>query len=57
MLESVRLLVVIAAAILAGCTPAPPPRDSSGIDATQEDWYAKGVEQLAAMDRGSYTLT
>jgi hypothetical protein len=46
----------MAAAILAGCAPAPPPKDSSGIDATQEDWYPKAVEQLAAMDRQAQSL-
>jgi hypothetical protein len=45
-----RLLAIIAAMILAGCAPAPPPIQPSQIDATREDWYGKSVDQLAAMD-------
>jgi hypothetical protein len=42
-----RLLVILAAAFLAGCEQAPaPPRD-----ATKEPWYRDAVEQLTAMNR------
>ncbi len=42
-----RLLVILAAAFLASCEPAPaPPRD-----ATKEPWYHDTVEQLTAMNR------
>jgi hypothetical protein len=42
-----RLLVILAAALLASCeqTPAPP------LDATKEPWYRETVEQLTAMNR------
>jgi hypothetical protein len=43
----VRLLAILAAALLSGCAPAPaPPRD-----ATKEAWYGKTAQQLAAMNR------
>jgi hypothetical protein len=42
-----RLLVILAAAFLAGCEQAPaPPRD-----ATKEPWYRETLEQLTAMNR------
>ena len=42
-----RLLVILAAAFLAGCEQPPtPPRD-----ATKELWYRETVEQLTAMNR------
>jgi hypothetical protein len=42
-----RLLVILAAAFLAGCeqTPAPP------RDATKEPWYRDAIRQLTAMNR------
>ncbi len=51
-----RLLAIIAAVVLAGCAPAPPPVELPKIDATQEDWYPKAVEQLAGMDRQAESL-
>jgi len=49
-LKTVRLLVVVAVAILAGCAPAPPPTKPSKIDITQEAWYDSAVRQLASMN-------
>jgi hypothetical protein len=49
-LKTVRLLVIIAAAILAGCALAPPPAAPAKIDVTQEAWYDNAVAQLAAMN-------
>jgi hypothetical protein len=46
----------MAAAILAGCAPGPPPVASSQIDATAEAWYGKAVEQLAQMDHQAESL-
>jgi hypothetical protein len=43
-------LVIIAAAILAGCASAPPPAAPAKIDVTQEAWYGNAVAQLAAMN-------
>ena len=47
---------VVAALILVGCAPAPPPATSSKADPTEEVWYGKAVEQLAGMDRQAKTL-
>jgi hypothetical protein len=53
-----RLVAVMAAAILAGCAPvpSPPARETPEIDATREAWYGEAVEQLAAMDRQAQSL-
>lgn len=51
-----RPVVVIAAAMLAGCAPAPKPARSSQADLTQEAWYGKAVEQLTSMDRQAEDL-
>ena len=56
MLESVRLVVIMAAAILAGCAPAPPPKAASKIDPASEAWYGEAVERLAAMNRQAESL-
>jgi hypothetical protein len=57
MLEGVRFAALIAGAILAGCAPAPAPKQPSQvIDATQEAWYGKAVAQLAAMNRQAQSL-
>ena len=45
-----RLAVIIAAAILAGCAPAPLAPEPSKIDVTQEPWYRNAAQQLAAMN-------
>jgi len=42
-----RLLVILAAAFLASCEPAPAPPH----DATKEPWYHDTVEQLTSMNR------
>jgi len=46
-LREVRILVIIAAAILCSCATGPAP----GQDATKEPWYAQTAEQLASIDR------
>ena len=50
------MLLIVGTVILAGCAPAPTPVESSKIDATQEGWYGKAVEQLTAMDRQAESL-
>jgi hypothetical protein len=45
----VRILVTIAAAILAGCSTTPPPKPLP-VDATTQPWYHSAVEQLQAMN-------
>ena len=42
-----RLLAILAAALLTGCAPAPAPQR----DATKEAWYGEATQQLAAMNR------
>ena len=49
-----RLLIIVAAAVLAGCEP--PPNQPAQIDVTQEAWYGKAVEQLATMNRQARSL-
>jgi hypothetical protein len=44
----VRFLLLLAAAILTGCGPAP---DRSERDPTKDGWYPKAVEQLVAINR------
>ncbi len=63
MLESVRPPVLILAAWLAACSPAPPPsaavRSDTGParpDPTQDPLYAGSVERLSAMNRQTETL-
>jgi hypothetical protein len=55
-LESVRLIVLLAAASLAGCTPAVPPREAAKTDPTQEAWYRETVQKLEEMNRQAQTL-
>jgi hypothetical protein len=43
----VRLLAILAAALLAACEPAPPPHR----DATKEAWYSETVRRLVGMNR------
>ena len=42
-----RLLAILAAALLSACESAPPPQR----DATKEAWYSETVQQLAGMNR------
>ena len=49
-LKLVLWLILLGALLLAACAPPAAPVASQG-DATQEAWYGKGVDQLAAMDR------
>ncbi len=51
-----RLTILMAAAILAGCGPAPGPVEQAKIDPAQEAWYGNAVEQLASMDRQAQGL-
>lgn len=48
-----RLPIIVTAAFLTACAPAPRPveRPKPDVtpDATREDWYGRAVEQLAAM--------
>ncbi len=46
----------MAAAMLAGCGPAPRPVEQAKIDATQQAWYGNAVQQLASMDRQAQAL-
>jgi hypothetical protein len=46
----VRPLAILAAALLSGCVTAPAP-EFSQRDATKEEWYARTVEQVAAINR------
>jgi hypothetical protein len=43
----VRLLAILAAALLTACESAPPPQH----DAAKEAWYSETVQQLAGMNR------
>jgi hypothetical protein len=47
---------MIATAILAGCSTAPPPSKTPAADATTEPWYGKAVEQLKAMNQKAHGL-
>jgi hypothetical protein len=50
----VRLLILLAVAVLSGCDPAPPPQKKA--DPVTEAWYRPTVEQLAAMNREAEAL-
>jgi hypothetical protein len=52
----VRLIFIAVAAIFAGCSPAPPPKQVVQVDATQEAWYGEAVQRLAEMNRQAQTL-
>ena len=55
-LESVRLIILGAVAILSGCMSAPPPPRVAQIDPTQEAWYAETVNKLEEMNRRAQSL-
>jgi hypothetical protein len=56
-MESLRIFITIAAAVLAGCSTAPlPPPKPAPVDATREPWYGKAVEQLQAMNANARNL-
>jgi hypothetical protein len=55
-LESVRLIVLLAAASLAACKSPVPPRETVKIDPTQEAWYRETVHKLVEMNRQAQRL-
>jgi hypothetical protein len=55
-LSSVRLVPLLAAALFAGCAPAPAPVEPSKPDPTSEAWYGQAADQLAALSREAETL-
>jgi hypothetical protein len=48
-------MLLAAAALLAGCGPAPK-AEAPKVDPTTEAWYAKSTERLANMDRSAEQL-
>ena len=46
-----RLIFIVATTVFAGCTAAPPPRQASEIDPTEESWYGETVKKLEEMNR------
>jgi len=52
----VRLIIVGAAAILAGCTAAPPPPQAAKIDPTEEPGYGETVKKLEEMNRQAQSV-
>ena len=55
-LESVGLLLMIAAAIFTGCGPAPVTTEPAKADPTAELWYGRAVKELAAMNQQAQSL-
>lgn len=51
-----RLVFILATAVLAGCTAAPPPQQAAKIDPTQEPWYGETVKKLEEMNRQAQSL-
>ena len=51
-----RSVFIVAAAILAGCTAAPPPRETAKTDPTEEPWYGEMVKKLGGMNRQAQSL-
>ncbi len=51
-----RLDVIFAAILLAGCAPKPAPVAQAKPDPTTEAWYGQAVEQLAGMNREAAKL-
>jgi hypothetical protein len=49
-------LLLVAAALLAGCAPPAPAEKAAKADPTAEAWYAPGVERLANLDRTAEQL-
>jgi hypothetical protein len=52
----VRLLLIIAAALLTGCASAPAPVAASKADSAEEAWYGQAVEQLTTLHRDAESL-
>jgi hypothetical protein len=46
-----RTLLVLAAAVLIGCGPAPPPVQTTTTGGSDEPWYGPAVEQLTSLNR------
>jgi hypothetical protein len=53
---SVRLVLLVAAVLFAGCAPAPRPVELSKPDPTKEAWYGETTEQVAALTRDAESL-
>jgi hypothetical protein len=51
----VRLLAILAVALLAGCASAPAPLPRDAANATDAPWYGQTVQELAAMNREAET--
>ena len=45
------LAIVAAAALLTGCATAPAPVESARLDPAKEEWFARSVGELAALNR------
>ena len=56
MLYLMRLSLILAAVLLAGCGSAPAPVDQSKAATALEPWYPQSTRQLAAMARQAETL-
>jgi hypothetical protein len=55
-LSSVRLVLLLAAGLFAGCAPAPAPVEPPKPDPAAEAWYGQTADQLAALNREAETL-
>jgi hypothetical protein len=49
-------ILVLMAAILTGCAPAPAPAKRANVDPTQEAWYGEALQQLTAMNLQAQSL-
>jgi hypothetical protein len=48
--------VLLAGVVLAGCAPAPAPKETAKADPTTEAWYGPAVDQLAKLASDAKTL-
>ncbi len=51
-----RLRIILTAALLSGCTPAPAPVEPARPDPAKEAWYGPAVEELAVLNREAESL-